>query len=163
MEPEVGYDPTRTSYLLATTRGIGPSTSPEDSGKTWCQRLNSNQLLRLYEGLDYPLRLRWRKWQGIGESNSSLLVLETGIIPDHPLWCPVVESNHCLKVRSFLSYTLYEPGVTKMVGEQRLKLCPRVPKTRMHSIHHSPFKTMVRDQRIERCSSVLQTDAKSPD
>ena len=27
--------------------------------QTWCQRLNSNQLLRLYEGLDYPLRLRW--------------------------------------------------------------------------------------------------------
>ena len=74
MEPEVGYDPTRTSYLLATTRGIGPSTSPEDSGKTWCQRLNSNQLLRLYEGLDYPLRLRWQIWREMDDLNALVRV-----------------------------------------------------------------------------------------
>lgn len=55
------------------------------TAETWCQRMNSNHLLRLYEGLDYPLRLRWRvlslstivlkrrtEWHGTGKSNSAL-------------------------------------------------------------------------------------------
>ena len=33
MGPEDGFEPSRTSYLLATTGGIKPSASPEDSGK----------------------------------------------------------------------------------------------------------------------------------
>ena len=55
MEPEVGYDPTRTSYLLATTRGIGPSTSPEDSGMG--PKRGVDPLVRPYERQRRPVGL----------------------------------------------------------------------------------------------------------
>jgi hypothetical protein len=48
----VSYKETAT-YQLAATR-------------TWCQRLNSNQLQPGYETGDYPLRLRWQKIGGGG-------------------------------------------------------------------------------------------------
>ena len=43
----VSYKETATCQLAAT--------------RTWCQRLNSNQLQQGYETCDYPLRLRWHK------------------------------------------------------------------------------------------------------
>jgi hypothetical protein len=46
MGPEAENDSTRIGDLPTTSRLIGPRASPEDSGKTWCQRLSSNQLPR---------------------------------------------------------------------------------------------------------------------
>ena len=37
----------------------GTATCPLAATRTWCQRLNSNQLHPTYEIGDYPLRLRW--------------------------------------------------------------------------------------------------------
>ena len=57
----VSYKETAT-YQLAATR-------------TWCQRLNSNQLQQGYETCDYPLRLRWHKLaraEGFEPSSSAL-------------------------------------------------------------------------------------------
>ena len=73
--------------------------------------------------------------------------METGLISDHPLWYPVVESNHCLKVRSFLSYTLYEPGIKLVIG-RRLERRTRSSKPRMFPLHY-PLIKLVRNRRIE--------------
>ena len=47
----VSYKETATCQLAAT--------------RTWCQRLNSNQLQQGYESCDYPLRLRWETLAGV--------------------------------------------------------------------------------------------------
>lgn len=45
------------------------------------------------------------------------------------MWYPVEDSNPYLKIRSLGSYTLNEPGVFKMVGDEVIETSSYDPKS----------------------------------
>lgn len=53
-------------------------------------------------------------------------------------WCTVPDSNRCLSVGNAASLPTGPTVPGEMVGEDRIELSPRVPKTRMLALHHTP-------------------------
>ena len=109
----VSYKETATCQLAAT--------------RTWCQRLNSNQLQQGYESCDYPLRLRWHNlvWRGRRDLN-----------PQVRLWRPTVCQLAYARLSSLItsSYTskrtIKNPalGRVRCIDKYTQTLNTRLPK-----------------------------------